>query len=312
MIVRFWGVRGSIPVPGPTTLRYGGNTPCTTVQYGQTLLILDCGTGIRELGNALLAEYKNTQNPILAHILISHTHWDHIQGFPFFAPAFSPAHTFTVYGAQGTNQQIEDTLAGQMEHQYFPVALKDMAATLHIKAVDQRQFQIDEITITTCFLNHPGVSLGFRISCADGDVVYLSDHEPFRRLLAAQSASPPTAHEAQVTGEDAVTFANSLDDQYIEFVRGVDLLIQDAPYTVDEYQNRVGWGHGCIDDVVAMAVTANVKQLALFHHEPTHTDEQMDAIVAYCRTTLLGPDATVRCFAAQEGLRIVIPEEKEG
>lgn len=311
MIVTFWGVRGSIPVPGRTTLRYGGNTPCTTVQFGDTLIIIDCGTGIRELGNALLAEYRRTNTPIHAHILISHTHWDHIQGFPFFAPAFSPTHTFTVYGAHGVNTQIEDTLAGQMENQYFPVALKDMAATLHFKTIDQGQFQLDGVTVTTCHANHPGVCLGFRLSCSDGSVVYLSDHEPYRRLLAAKSSASPL-HDTHVSPEDAARFAHSLDDQYVEFCRGADLLIEDAPYTVDEYQTRVGWGHGCVDDVVAIAVEANVKQLALFHHEPNHSDDQMDGIIEYCQTTLLGPDVSIRCFAAQEGLRLVIPEKGEG
>ena len=270
MIVTFWGVRGSIPVPGKSTLRYGGNTPCITIEHDDTLLIFDCGTGIRALGQSLLAESNG--RPINAHILISHTHWDHIQGFPFFTPAFIPTNTFTIYGAKGVNRQIEDTLAGQMENPYFPVSLKAMAATLHFKAIEQQSVTIDGLTISTCFLNHPGLALGFRISCEDGDVVYFSDHEPYYRLLTTPSDFQP-AMDPQVTDEDKIKFAHSRDAEYAKFCQGADLLIEDSPYTVEEYKSKVGWGHACVDDVVGMALAGNVKQLALFHHEPSHDDE---------------------------------------
>ena len=147
MIVTFWGVRGSIPVPGKSTIRYGGNTPCVTVEQDDTLVIIDCGTGLRVLGQKLSAE--SDDDPIDAHILISHTHWDHIQGFPFFTPAFVPKNSFTIYGAKGVNRQIEDTLAGQMESPYFPVALEAMAATLNFEAIEEQTFTIGSLEIET-------------------------------------------------------------------------------------------------------------------------------------------------------------------
>jgi len=303
MVVTFWGVRGSIPVPGESTIRYGGNTPCVTIEQDDTLIIIDCGTGLRVLGQKLLVESNG--NPINAHILISHTHWDHIQGFPFFTPAFIPSNTFTIYGAKGVNRQIEDTLAGQMESPYFPVALDAMAATLNFKAIDKQSFTIGDLSIDTCYLNHPGKALGFRINSEDGSVVYFSDHEPFYRLMTT-SAAATSNKELQVTENDKIKFARSRDKEYIEFCKGVDLLIEDSPYTEDEYKTRVGWGHACIDDVVEMALTGGVDQLALFHHEPTHDDKQMDDIVSYCRK-LLQPDDNLNVFAAQEGTQIKFP-----
>lgn len=304
MIVTFWGVRGSIPVPGKSTLRYGGNTPCVSIQDDETLLILDCGTGLRELGMHLMNTAKG--NPIEAHILISHTHWDHIQGFPFFVPAFIPSNTFTIYGAQGVNRHIEDTLAGQMESPYFPVSLNEMTATLRFEVINKKPFHIGKFTITTCFLNHPGIALGFRISCDAGDVVYFSDHEPYLRLLTTPSPLQP-AVDPLATEAEKIRFAKERDRDYTLFCKNADLLIEDAPYTAEEYKTKAGWGHACIDDVVAMAIEADIPQLALFHHEPNHPDKRMDEIVQDCRDRLIPPGVSLHCFAAREGLRIEFP-----
>lgn len=304
MVVTFWGVRGSIPTPGPSTFRYGGNTPCVTIEDDKTLVIIDCGTGIRVLGNSLLQRYNG--NPVNAHILISHTHWDHIQGFPFFVPAFVPANTFTIYGAEGVTRQIEDTLAGQMESPYFPVTIKEMAATLRFRHISEPEFYIDRLKVSTCFLNHPGLALGFKISSEQGCAVYFADHEPYYRLLTTPSRFKPGIDNG-LTEEEKKHFARARDREYGMFCAGADLLIEDAPYTPEEYDKRVGWGHACIDDVVAMAVGSRVKQLALFHHDPSHSDDQMDRIVERCRTELVPPDTSLNCFAAQEGMKISIP-----
>ena len=304
MKVTFWGVRGSIPTPGATTSRYGGNTPCVTVEEGETLIIIDCGTGLRVLGNNLLQRFNG--NPINAHIFISHAHWDHIQGFPFFIPAFIPSNTFTIYGAEGANRQIEDTLAGQMESPYFPVTLREMGAKLRFEHISEGEFTIDGLKVTTCFLNHPGVTLGYKISNGNESLVYLSDHEPFSRMLSTPSPYkiPP---DQGLSANETACFAETRDKEYSEFCMNADLLVEDSPYTPDEYAKRVGWGHACIDDVVAMAVGARVKQLALFHHDPSHTDDQMDSIVEMCRTRLIPKDSALKCFAAQEGQQIIIP-----
>ncbi|MEE2709038.1 MAG: MBL fold metallo-hydrolase [Gemmatimonadota bacterium] len=297
MIVSFWGVRGSIPVPGKSTIRYGGNTPCVTIEQDDTLIIIDCGTGLRVLGQKLSAESDG--DPINAHILISHTHWDHIQGFPFFKPAFIPKNSFTIYGAKGVNRQIEDTLAGQMESPYFPVALEAMAATLNFEAIDEQTFTIGKLEIETYKLNHPGNALGFRISGVDGSMVYISDHEPFYRLTT-------TALAGGEDDQEKLDFAKSRDSAYTDFIKGADLLIEDSPYTKDEYTSRAGWGHACIDDVVEIALAGGVTKLALFHHEPMHDDSKMDEIVSYCRN-LLQPNDKLDVFAAQEGIQIKLP-----
>jgi phosphoribosyl 1,2-cyclic phosphodiesterase len=275
-----------------------------TVEYKDTLLIIDCGTGLRVLGNALLKNRNG--HPINAHILISHTHWDHIQGFPFFIPAFIPKNTLTIYGAEGVNRQIEDTLAGQMETPYFPVTLNEMAASLHFKHISSSQFTIDDFLITTCFLNHPGVTLGFRISCSDGDVVYFSDHEPYHRLLMTPSRFKLDVDQS-VSQEEKAQFASKKDQEYIDFCRDADLLIEDSPYTPEEYASKAGWGHACIDDVVDMAVISGVKRLALFHHDPSHSDEQMDRIIAGCQSRLSPSERPFECFAAREGQRVTLP-----
>jgi len=297
MIVTFWGVRGSIPVPGKSTIRYGGNTPCVTVEQDDTLIIIDCGTGLRVLGQNLLA--KSGGDPINAHILLSHTHWDHIQGFPFFTPAFIPDNSFTVYGAKGVNRQIEDTLAGQMESPYFPVALEAMAASLNFKPLDEQMFTIGNLTIETFNLNHPGNALGFRISGVDGAIAYISDHEPYYRLTT-------TSLTGGEEDQEKIDSAIIRDRAYTDFIKGTDLLIEDSPYTEDEYTSRAGWGHACVDDVVELALAAGVTRLGLFHHEPTHDDSKMDEIVTHCRN-LLRPNDKLDVFAAQEGSHIKLP-----
>jgi phosphoribosyl 1,2-cyclic phosphodiesterase len=287
-------------VPGELTVKYGGNTPCVTIEHENQLIIIDCGSGIRVLGQHLMA--NSSGNPINAHILISHAHWDHIQGFPFFTPAFIPSNSFDIYGAEGLDQQIEGTLAGQMQRPYFPVGLDAMAATLRFHSLGQGTFEIGGLRVDTCNLNHPGNALGFRVSDNRTTVTYLSDHEPFHRMMTT-----PTTNTLEIAWPDDVEtvtdVARSRDLVFEEFCRDSDLLIEDSPYTSEEYHTRVGWGHACVDDVVDVAVRANVRQLALFHHEPNRDDGQMDDLVSHCRARV-PTDAITNVIAAQEGLRI--------
>ena len=303
MLVTFWGVRGSIPTPGESTARYGGNTPCVTIEHKDTLLIIDCGSGLRVLGNALLQKSKG--QPIEADILISHTHWDHIQGFPFFIPAFIPNNTFKIYGAEGVSLQIEETLAGQMESPYFPVTLDEMRASISFVHINEPEFTIGEFKVISTLLNHPGVALGYRISTEEGEVVYYSDHEPYHRLLMTPS---PFKQDVcpDISDDDKTQYAQIRDKEYVDFCKGADLLIEDSSYTAEEYKTKAGFGHACVDDVITMAVEGQVKQLALFHHDPIHTDEQIDQMVEYCQTDLIPSDSTLQCFGAREGLQISI------
>ena len=175
MEVTFWGTRGSIAKAGPTTVRYGGNTSCVSVRTDAgALLVIDCGTGIHELGQVLARD----DGPVDGHLLIGHTHWDHIQGLPFFAPLFDERNTWHVYGPRGLDTSIDHTLAGQMQYTYFPVQLLDFAADIQYHDLVEGQFQIDDVTVTTRYLHHPALTLGFRIEADGATLVYSSDHEP--------------------------------------------------------------------------------------------------------------------------------------
>ncbi|MDD5629486.1 MAG: response regulator, partial [Elusimicrobia bacterium] len=235
--LRFWGTRGSIPAPGPRTARYGGNTPCVELRVGGRLLIIDAGSGIRELGRALLQEFQ--ARPIRADLFISHTHWDHIQGLPFFAPIYQPQNRFTIHGVHGTTEGFADVLRGQMSHQYFPV---DMAAmSSHPDIVElEGPVQVGAAKVTYHFLNHPGIAVGFRIETPGAAVCYLSDHEPYGRVNAQGESS---AKE---------------DDAVAAFVRRASLLICEAQYTDEEYKTKRSWGHSTFADVIGLAAKAEV------------------------------------------------------
>jgi phosphoribosyl 1,2-cyclic phosphodiesterase len=287
MQVQFWGTRGSIPKPGPTTARYGGNTPCLEIRSKSgTLVIIDCGTGLHGLGVHLAA--SGAKN-LVGHILISHTHWDHIQGFPFFVPFFKPGNKWEIYGPKGLDQSLRDTLAGQMQHTYFPIAPDQFGAELHYHDLLEGTFQIGDIKVTTQYLNHPALTLGYRLE-ADGAVfVYCCDHEPFSRA-AADGAD-------EFTGQDL---------RHAEFVVGADLLVHDAQYTAAEYPAKVGWGHSPAEFVVNLARQADVRRVALTHHDPLRTDDQLDVIVERLKAKLRAEGSSLAVFAAAEGEPIAV------
>ena len=281
----FWGTRGSIAKAGPTTVRYGGNTSCVSVRTdGGTLLVLDCGTGIHELGQVLVRDGE----PVDGHLLIGHTHWDHIQGLPFFAPLFDGRNTWNVYGPRGLDSSIDHTLAGQMQYTYFPVQLLDFQASIAYHDLVEGQFQIDDVTITTRYLHHPALTLGYKIEVDGATFVYATDHEP-------SAVADASGVLRGLDREDAL---------HIGFARGADLLVHDAQYVEEEYPAKVGWGHSTIEYAVDVAVAADVARLALFHHDPTRTDDAVDDLVerARARATTVGFPGEV--FAAAEGMTI--------
>jgi len=279
--LRFWGTRGSCPAPGPLTQRYGGNTPCTELRVGEERFIIDAGTGLRELGESMLREGK----PARAHILIGHTHWDHIQGLPFFTPAYRPGNSFTIRGVHGTTKSFEDVLRGQMSASYFPVEMKDMAASIAVEELNG-PLKLGPATIRYHYLNHPGITVGFRFETPRGSICYISDHEPYGKL------------------NDKGQFSAKEDADVADFADGCDLLICESQYTEDEYRLKKSWGHSTFEDVLVLAARARVKKLALFHHDPAHTDEMMDRFVAACRER--AARAGIDCFGAQEGLRLTL------
>jgi len=218
MRVRFWGTRGSIATPGPRTLGYGGNTSCVEVQCGEHRLIFDAGTGIRELGLLLMHEAQGA--PITVHLFISHTHWDHIQGFPFFLPAYQPSTAIHVYGSPGQGRSLERVLRGQMDADYFPVALGDLSAAIHIHEFRGEAFRVGDAHITAMYLNHPGMNLGYRIRHGGRTVVYATDNEPYRRTLDELGRRAEAGRE----------FGGRLDEEFVRFVAGADLYIGEAQY----------------------------------------------------------------------------------
>ncbi|MCV3212943.1 MBL fold metallo-hydrolase [Plectonema radiosum NIES-515] len=273
--VQFWGVRGSIPSPGLHTVRYGGNTPCVEMQVGGKRLIFDGGTGLHVLGQSLLR-----QMPIEAHIFFTHSHWDHVQGFPFFSPGFVRGNDFHIYGAIAPDgSTVEQRLNDQMLHPNFPVPLQIMQANLDFYNVKAgKPIKINDIIVETAPLNHPGEAVGYRVNWRDGAAVYITDTEHF---------------------------PDRLDENVMWLARNADILIYDSTYTDEEYHSpkspKIGWGHSTWQEAVKIAKAANVKTLVIFHHDPAHDDEFLDRV---------GQEAAVQfpgAIMARETMQLQVP-----
>ena len=286
MRIRFWGTRGSIAKPGLSTVRYGGNTSCVEARSASgTLLVLDCGTGAHALGQELV---KNPPPSGVGHLLIGHTHWDHIQGFPFFAPLFIPGNEWHVYGPRGVGTSLRESLAGQMQYAYFPVALNELGARIHYHDLVEGTLEIGDIRITTQYLNHPALTLGYRLEADGVTVVYSTDHEPHS---AHRAADPPTSFDGE-------------DWRHAHFLASADLVIHDAQYTASEYLAKRGWGHSTVEYATDTALAAEVRRLALFHHDPLRTDDALDRLVVEARERVRRAGGHTEVFAAAEGLVI--------
>ncbi len=296
--LKFWGVRGSIPTPGAHTAYYGGNTSCVEVRVDHEIIILDSGSGIRPLGRALAAEFKG--RPIHLSLLITHTHWDHIQGFPFFMPAYDPRNQITIVGFEGARQGLQSTLSSQMESPYFPIAMHQMPGHLSIQEVKGLDFKVGAVPVRAQFLNHPGVCTGYRLDTPGGSIAYLPDVELCQRLRASLNA----AHSRLDTETRALGSEHDL--KVLEFIRDCEVLILDAQYNAEEYQKHVGWGHSCAEDSVAFALKAGVKRLFLFHHDPDHSDEEVSRMVARARQIAARRHSPLLIEAAREGFELVM------
>ncbi|MGC4087994.1 MAG: MBL fold metallo-hydrolase [Polyangiaceae bacterium] len=265
-LVRFWGVRGSIAVPGPTTAGVGGNTSCVEVRCGDRLLVLDAGTGLRALGDELMARGERR-----TELLLSHLHWDHIQGLPFFVPLYVPGTELTILGPAWGEGGLEGALKRQMAAPGFPVEFADVGASVgSIELRHRSRVQHGDVTITCAKLNHPGGVLGYRIDYAGRSLVYATDTEHFE----------------------------CIDPALRELSRGADLLIYDAQYTPEEYPSKLGWGHSTFEAACELARQAQVGHLALFHHDPRRDDAAVAVIEERAR------ECFGKSVAAREGLQI--------
>ena len=295
MKLRFWGVRGSIPTPGQSTIRYGGDTTCLEIQAGEALIILDAGSGIRRLGLDLLS--RATNQPITGHIFITHTHWDHIQGFPFFTPAFIKHNRFFVHGSHTDDKYLHQIFAGQMASEYFPIPIDFMASDLKFIGLSEDEVKIGEAIVTCIRVNHPGIALGYRIEYRGKVIVFTGDHEPYHFFHDDMDELV----EANGT-RDENKLADILDKKLADFAKDADVLIFDTAYTKDGYEDgKKGWGHSYPEYAVKIANLAGAKSLVLTHHDPTDTDECVDAKVAHTRRYIKENEIDLNCSAAQVG-----------
>ncbi len=294
MRIRFWGTRGSIATPGPGTNHFGGNTSCVELTTAKgDLLIFDCGTGVHRLATALMAD---SAKAIHANILVGHTHWDHIQGFPFFTPAFIKGNSIAIYGPEGSRGSLQKVLAGQMEFTYFPVELDQLPAALTYHDLTEGIHTIGGVRVAAQYLNHPAMTLGYRIETDGVVVVYLVDHEPFSDALWRAGAEPGRIESILHDG----------DRRHATFMADADLVIHDAQYTPEEYPSKKTWGHSTYEYVVQIAAAAGVRQVALTHHDPGHDDHFVADIERKARILALELGTGLDVFCAYEGCELVL------
>ncbi|MGA3209725.1 MAG: MBL fold metallo-hydrolase [Terriglobales bacterium] len=270
MEIRFWGVRGSTPTPQSENMRYGGNTSCVEVRLKERIYIFDCGTGIRNLGKSLTSEFRG--RPIEAHVFISHYHWDHIQGIPFFAPLYDEAGNYFIFHSSSRTRRLQDAIEGQMAQPYFPVNMNEMAARREFRDIAEGTLDLDDCRFQVRWLNHPQGCLGFRLESKEGTVVYATDNEP----------------------------GDSVFDQSVRaLAESADVLIYDAQYLPGEYEARKrGWGHSHWREAINVAMESGARELVLFHHDPDHDDSCLDGVVREARNYY------PKVRAAAEGMEI--------
>ncbi|MEP6602484.1 MAG: MBL fold metallo-hydrolase [Spartobacteria bacterium] len=296
--IKLWGVRGSIPVPGSSTLRYGGNTTCLELRAEGEIIVLDAGSGIRALGNDLEREFKS--QPVKVTLLSTHAHWDHIQGLPFFLPAYNEKNALRLLGYKGVGGGFGAILSRQMAVPFFPVRLRDLPCELSIEELTEMDFHIGKVRVSSKFVNHPGNCVGYRIHTSAGSISFIPDNEPYESgKLHAEAC-------AHATPEQAAKFAVTERAALVEFLSGSDVLLLDAQYTDEEYKKHIGWGHGCITTAIDLAIDAKVRKLLLFHHDPNHDDDMVDSMVEKARELARARGSTMEVEAAREGHELTL------
>jgi phosphoribosyl 1,2-cyclic phosphodiesterase len=293
MKIRFWGVRGSIPSPGPRTMRYGGNTTCIEVRTDDgTLIILDGGTGIFPLAQSLLP-----QMPLTAHVFITHSHWDHIHGLPFFTPLYVPGNTVRIHGAYDivSGHGIEQVMDVQLQYSYFPVRETEMRAAIEYETLTVGEpVVVGDAIVTSALLNHPVVDFGYRVDCNGKSMFFTGDHEPYDNIYRPEDdehAEYQRLIEEKQRRVDAV-------------LAGVDILVADCSYTAEEYPAKRGWGHGTFDSSIELARRAGARRLVCTHHEPTRTDDELERVFAEALARHPRREGDPEILLSYEGLEI--------
>ncbi len=287
--IKFWGCRGSVPVAGQKYLRYGGNTPCLELNCGEEIIVIDAGTGIRELGMRLLEQHVQR-----IHLFIGHTHWDHIQGFPFFAPAYEPEQEMCIYGAAGYGKDLKSTLSGQLASEYFPVQLEDMKAHMTFVELVSNPISICGVNVFWEYVHHPGAALGFKFVLHGKTIVYITDNE----FLQGYVSSPHTITEdSPLLGH----YRNLL-----KFIQDADILISEAQYPNEEYVNKIGWGHTSLTNACLMAKFGKVKRWIITHHDPMHDDHVLDQNLLLIKHILHDLHYSIEVSHAYDGMKILI------
>ncbi|HEX8851700.1 MAG TPA: MBL fold metallo-hydrolase [Gemmatimonadaceae bacterium] len=286
--VQFWGTRGSIPSPGSKTVRYGGNTPCVELRTDDGwLIILDAGTGIRELGRSLIERANGA--PIAGDIFLTHAHWDHIQGLPFFGPIFQRGNHFTIWGSKSLETSIDRVVRDQMSPVVFPVTFEQLDAVIDFRELAPGDAAGSSYTVSAFPLRHPGGALGYRFATGNGAssaLVYISDNE----------LNPTASYDAP----------KDWREQLVNFVSGASVLIHDTMYTREEYDHHRGWGHSTYEDAVELALDAGVERLVLFHHKPERTDDEVFRRMQECRALVARRGRNLAVIAAAEGLTLTV------
>lgn len=283
--IAFWGSRGSIPTPGAAFMRHGGNTSCLQIEHGGEILIFDAGSGIRELGLELVKG-----GPRRIHLFITHTHWDHIQGFPFFLPAFVPGFQIVVYGAEGFGKSLEAVFRGQLDQDYFPVQMDDLNAAIEFRHLTPDPVQVGEVTVTWEYAQHPGATVGYKADVAGTTVTWFPDNEfLFGYLGSPEDLKPGDARLAPYR-------------RVIDFLTGADILIHEAQYLATEYPTKVGWGHSSVSNACLLAGLAGVRRWVVTHHDPTHDDRTLERKLNLTRQQLARLGHAIPVSHAYDGM----------
>jgi len=266
--VRFWGVRGSIPCPGPDTVIFGGNTSCLEIRADERLIIVDLGTGARPLGVWLMENDFKKYGKVEADIFVTHTHWDHIMGFPVFSPVYVSGNVLRIMGPLSFEvESLENIIENQLSYRYWPVRVGELSADIKFSQINETTLDLGGgLSVASKFLNHTNSCLGYRFSYKGKSIATVFDHEPFRNLY--RGLDEQEAKEGELAAVEC-------NEKIVHFLKDADIVIHDAQYSQAEYSLHLGWGHASYDHALASAVDANVKRLVFFHHDPAHTDTQL-------------------------------------